>query len=328
MQHERLGTGSRLAHTRPPLAIVVLALTSACQSPGKLAVPEAGALPPFPMPLWFDEHATHGLEVADGALVAGGKRLVVDLPLARLAATAYHESAGLVTAVIDDGTVVLYQEQRGRLREVARRAAPEGKTYRFGLLTRVPGLAYVVDVDVAWRARRHDSRTQEYDATHFERVAVTPSAGRWDAITTFASVEELVRSVDRAALLEGVYRSEQGALWLSLEPGQWKRLSLPLPIDAPKIRMWGGPTQAVFSLGEHGIVCKLLGGWSVYGADGTKLGWASTEGTPEGQWNAPTFEVDPISSRISYIFNVETGPSGETYRLDLEQQKLVPAHPR
>jgi hypothetical protein len=280
------------------------------------------------MPLWFDEHATHGLEVADGALVAGGKRLLIDLPLARLVATAYHESAGLVTAVIDDGTVALYQEQRGRLREVARRAAPEGKTYRFGRLTRVPGLAYVFDVDVAWRARGHDSRAQDYDPSHFERVAVTASAERWDAITTFASVEELVRSVDRAALLEGVYRTEPETLWLSLEPGQWKRLSLPSPIDAPKIRMWGGPSQAVFSFGEHGIVCKLVGGWSVYGADGTRLGWASTQGTPEGKWNAPTLEFDLITSRTSYSLHLTTGPSGEDYRLDLEQQKLVPAYPR
>jgi hypothetical protein len=230
-----------------------------------------------------------------------------------------------VTAVLDDGTVVLYEERRGRLREVARRAVPVGKTYQFGRLTRVPGLAYVLDVDVAWRRRKHDSNEQAYDGSHLERIAVTASAERWTAITTFVSLDEAIRDVRRTPLLEGVYRTEPGVLWLSLEPGQWRRLSLPLPIDAPEIHNFSEPRQAVFSLGEHGIVCKLVGGWSVYGADGTRLGWASTEGTPgSGWWEAPTFEFDALSSQTSYFFSWRTGPSGVTYRLDLEQQKLVP----
>jgi hypothetical protein len=332
-----------LHRTLARLGIVVFASAAACQSSFKppapaeggpagarASHPEAGT-PPFPIPLWFGGTINHGLAFADGALVAGAKRLVLDPPLPGLYAAAYHEKDGLATAITYDGTVVLYQERWGRLREVARRAVPAGETLRPGRLTRVPGLVYVTNIDVAYQRWRHlyfDPNVQVGDASHLERVALTASAEPWEAITTFTGFEEVIRAPDREPLLEGLYRTEPGALWLSLEPGRWKRLTLPFPIDEPNIRLWDGTRQAVFSLGEQGIVCKMIDGWSAYRADGTLLGWASTEGTPDGEWDVPRFKVDPISKHGAFFLYVSTGPSGETYRLDLEHQKLVSTHPR
>ena len=81
----------------------------------------------------------------------------------------------------------------------------------------------------------------------------------------------------------------------------------------------------MFSFGDHGLVCKTSGGWSLHRADGTLEAWFSTEGIPRSMVEAPVFSQGPLSAVGAFFVKARTGPSGAVYRLDVEEKRLVPA---
>jgi hypothetical protein len=223
----------------------------------------------------------------------------------------------LATAVTRDGTAVFYRERDGRLVEEKRSAAPFAARLGMAWLTRVPGLVYLVRIDLAREeALRQAPQMQSSPARH-ERLALSASAEPWDAIPAEGN---------RRALLEGVYRADPTSLRLSLAPGRWLSLRLPQSLDTPFRSKPYTSSQAVFSFGEHGLLCRTRGGWSLHRADGTLEAWFSTEGISVGWWDAPVFWEDPLSTRPSAFFvKARTGPGGADYRLDMDKMRLVPA---
>ena len=102
---------------------------------------------------------SHGFAEREGALVAGSKRLPLEPPLPGLVEAAYHASEGLATAVSRDGTAVLYRERDGQLVEEKRSTAPFAARLGAARLTRVPGLLYMLRIDLAAEEELRGTRT-------------------------------------------------------------------------------------------------------------------------------------------------------------------------
>lgn len=114
------------------------------------------------------------------------------------------------------------------------------------------------------------------------------------------------------APLTGVYRTEEDTLHLTRRSGAHLALILPEPLVEPQR---DGPmddlAQAVFVFPNNWIVCHVEHGWAVFSLGGRLLGHFQFEGPSPGWW------MDPVIRDGQLFVSQRTGPSGNTYRLDL-----------
>jgi hypothetical protein len=261
----------------------------------------------LPEPRWCVGSRCRGLQLRADGVYLGVERLRLEPEPPPLAGVALYEAAGELIAVGFDGVVWRYQRQGEVFRATTTLQPGQGLVVHELRWTRVPGMLYVLLLDLRPAAEGQPAEPAP------QWITLADESAAWQAVPV-ADPEE--------PLLGGCYRHVEEGLQLSLAPGQWILVPLPEPLAAPfQSRPYDPVPQAVYVLPGQGIFCRTQGGWSWHAMDGALKHWYSTEGLPAEAWSAPEFAGAWVT------VSGRSGGAWQAYRFDESSGRLVPSLP-
>lgn len=257
--------------------------------------------------VWFVQNESHLLaQNASGGIVDGDRTLPVPHQ-GRLFAAAYYPGEKALLIVTPDAEAILYRETDGAFEE-ANRFTPDVKVRAASVrFTQIPGLAYLMAIDVKKEAELKESvGRQEYADRHY-RLELTPEAKGWDGVPAGNPKERL---------LTGLYKADGKSIAL-YRNGDALRVGLP---DRAAPPFFSGPyedlPQSVFLFSGKGIVCKTVDGWALCSDGGKLIRWFSTRGIA-GWWVGAEWRDG------AFMVSYQDGPTVHTLRMDVKTGKLV-----
>ncbi|MBI5774434.1 MAG: hypothetical protein HZA89_11910 [Verrucomicrobia bacterium] len=275
--------------------------------------------PQISTPAWFSRielggfelPLSSGLKLTAAGQLSHGEKLLPPVPdSGAIFGAAYYPTMQTLLVVRSNAAVSYYATKDEAFSEVDNFTPTYLARAKLVRFTKVPGLVYVLTVDVRKEEElgelgRRGVRAQEYP-DRYHRVALTKAAQEWHGVPVADAKEKL---------LGGCYKLSEKQLNLFLPESKPINIKLPQEL-APPFR--SGPyddlAQSVFIFPGNGIVCLTTKGWSLHEMNGKLRKWFSVEGIQILWWRDPSFKGG------DFFVNAAMGA---TYQMDVASGKLI-----
>lgn len=218
-----------------------------------------------------------------------------------------HRKRGFLTIVTAEGRVLLLKKEDSAFTTIATYTLDRDAIVLSVRFSYVPGLVYLYAEDKKLKKLLQEYPRQRYPFL-WRRVSLTDETKDLQAIPWYDEKE---------AVANGVYRTDGAHIYLRKRLAQEIILDIPEPLDRPFIENPDNDLpHSVFVFPNNAIVCKLLHSWTVFSLTGKRLGSFPVNGIEALGWSFPKI----LDGQLS--INANNGPSGASYRLDLENGRI------
>lgn len=265
----------------------------------------------FPMPIWVSlEKFSSSVPSLFDTVMLGDKKVKLSPPCGPVFSSVYYSGLNILVIVEKNGIVRVYKSKNASfnltdMRSPSHRARTEAVHF-----TRIPGLLYILTINLDEEERMKDKLTDKY-SDRYERIDFWIYPNRYEGIP-------LNKLESGTSILEAYYSLTNKGINLRL--GTKKRVFLPLSVELDKpFRNGIGDSlaQAVFIFSDKAIVSKIKNGWAIHDINGQLLKQFSTSG------KAAVWCDDPIYREGNFFVKARGGDKDREYKLDISSGTMI-----